>query len=96
MFLAWTTHNKKHILILVLGISGNKIIALKVQEPPNSQTLSNHSINSIRSSIIKLNKLDLKDRVSEIRHLIREFKRIYRTYDANKLNIIQKFDLQPL
>lgn len=96
MFLAYAIYNKKYIIILVLGKSGDKTLALKVQEPPRSPIMSDKSINSIRSSINKLTKLGVQDRIARIKHIIQEFKQVYRTYDTNKLNIIQKFGIGPL
>lgn len=93
MILCWGKYKKKKILFLALGTNKGKIIALKVQEPPSAAVLSNGSIEKLRSLSKKLMKLDLSERLSEIRNIIPEWPKVYRTYNPEYLQITEKYPI---
>lgn len=93
MVLCWGKYVKKNILFVALGTRKGKIIALKVQEPPSLAVLSDGSIAKLRASADKLMKMDLSDRLAEIKHLVPEWSSVYRTYDPAYLKILKKYPI---
>jgi hypothetical protein len=67
--------------------------AIKIQEKSGPMLISDKSITTIRSKLPKLNSLDLQDKIKEIKSILPEFSKIYRTYNINKLNIKRTFSL---
>ena len=90
-------HRNKYVWhkvsFIALGTSGNKIMALKVQP---GAVLSNKSILRLRSAAENLMKLSLDKRLSEIKRLVPEWNKIYRTYSSANLKISSKEPLKPI
>lgn len=92
MTLCWAKYKKKNILFLALGTKNGNIMALKVQESKN-QLMSDKSISNLRSSYKKLMKMKLKNRLLEIKNLVPEYSKIYRTYNPAFLKIFNKYQI---
>lgn len=95
MILCEAEYKKKRILFVALGTSKGKIIALKVQESSLPAVLSDSSISKLRSSSEKLMKMTLSERLSEIKHLVSEWSKVYRTYNPAHLEILQRYPIGP-
>lgn len=92
MILCSGSYKKKPIKFIALGTGNGKIIALKIQES-SSVILSNSSINRLKSNYKKLMKLNLPERLAEIKNIIPEWSKVYRTYKPEYLNIKNKYQI---
>jgi len=95
MILCWGTYKKKELVLVALGTKKNKVIALKVQEPPLEAVLSDDSIEKLRSNVERLMELSLEERLSEIKNLVSEWPKVYRTYNPEHLVITKRYQIVP-
>jgi len=93
MILCSGSYKKKPIEFIALGTKGGKVIALKVREKSLNNILSNSSINKLKLNSQKLMSLNLKDRLSEIKNMVPEWSKVYRTYHPRYLNIFRKYKI---
>ena len=78
-----------------IGSSNGKILAIKLMDEFGHQTLSDSSINLIRSKINLLSSMGLKDRIEALKQMV-PLSGIYRTFNADSAIILSKHDIKSL
>lgn len=87
-------YNNKPYLVLNLGTSGEKLVALKLIED-NKPTVPDSAINVLRSRILLYKSMKQSEILEELK-MILPFNSIYRTFSLDKLRILGEYDIKPL
>jgi len=92
MNLYFIKHNKQLKTVIVLKQTGNKIHVIKTYDK-GRLLLNNQAAKQLKRLSPIIGKIPYEKLLSTLRKIIHNFNEVYRTYDMDKIQIIQTIQL---